>query len=429
MHIQKLVPILQEFPDRSLPDVAAAVRQQMEQARWVHQVPAGSRIAVGIGSRGIRNMATIARAVVDDWKSRGVRPFIIPVMGSHGAATAQGQADVLAHYGIDETTMGAPVESSLEVVRVGTTPDGIDVSMDRRAYESDGVMLCGRVKWHTDFEGPLESGIHKMMAIGLGKWEGAKRYHSWALRLGMYRVIRSVGATVLGTGKMLGGLAILEDAHHNTAEVHVLGAEGMAAQEEKLLTRVKSWKPNLPAAEVDLLILDEIGKDISGSGMDTKIVNRGGYLGPNPWKDVPKVQRIFIRDLTGNTYGNAVGMGLADVVHDRLLEQVDFRATWVNVLTASATLAGFTPLHFPTDRECIERVLPTCGKLNPGECTLVWIRNTLQLGHMLVSENLLPELASNSAVRTLGPAMEPPFDASGNLVSAFESAMAAHTAA
>lgn len=429
MHIQKLVPVLQEFPDRTLPDVAAAVRQQMEQARWVHQVPAGSRIAVGIGSRGIRNMATIARAVVDNWKSRGVRPFIIPVMGSHGAATAQGQADVLAHYGIDETTMGAPVESSLEVVRVGTTPEGIDVSMDRRAYESDGVMLCGRVKWHTDFEGPLESGLHKMMAIGLGKWEGAKRYHSWALRLGLYRVIRSVGATVLGTGKMLGGLAILEDAHHNTAEVHVLGAEGMAAQEEKLLTRVKSWKPNLPAAEVDLLILDEIGKDISGSGMDTKIVNRGGYLGPNPWKDVPKVQRIFIRDLTGNTYGNAVGMGLADVVHDRLLEQVDFRATWVNVLTASATLAGFTPLHFPTDRECIERVLPTCGKLDPGECTLVWIRNTLQLGHMLVSENLLPELASNSAVRTLGPAMELPFDASGNLISAFESAMAAHTAA
>ena len=429
MRIQKLVPVQQEFPDRSLPDVAAAVRRQMEQAQWVHRVPAGSRIAVGVGSRGIRNMATIARAVVDHWKSRGVRPFLIPVMGSHGAATAQGQADVLAHYGIDETSMGAPVESSLEVVPVGTTPDGIDVSMDRRAYESDGVMLCGRVKWHTDFEAPLESGIHKMMAIGLGKWEGAKRYHSWALRLGLYRVVRSVGATVLQTGKMLGGLAILEDAHHNTAEVHALGAEGMAEQEEKLLTRVKSWKPNIPATEVDLLILDEIGKDVSGAGMDTKVVNRGGDRGPNGWKDVPKVQRIFIRNLSGNTYGNAVGMGLADVVHDRLLEQVDFRATWVNVLTASATAAGFTPLHFPTDRECVERVLPTCGKLDPEQCTVVWIRNTLELGHLLVSENLLPEMASNSAVRALGPAVELPFDASGNLISTFGSAAAAHTAA
>ncbi len=429
MRIQKLVPVLHEFPDRSLADVADAVRRQMEQAQWVRRVPAGSRIAVGVGSRGIRNMAMIARAVVDHWKSRGVQPFIVPVMGSHGAATAQGQADVLAHYGIDKNSMGAPVESSLEVVPVGTTPEGIDVSMDRRAYESDGVMLCGRVKWHTDFEGPLESGIHKMMAIGLGKWEGAKRYHSWALRLGMYRVIRSVGATVLQTGKMLGGLAILEDAHHNTAEVHALGAEGMAAQEEKLLERVKSWKPNLPATEVDLLILDEIGKDISGAGMDTKVVNRGGDHGPNVWKDVPKVRRIFIRNLSGNTYGNAVGMGLADVVHDRLVEQVDFRATWVNVLTASATAAGFTPLHYPTDRECIERVLPTCGKLDTAQCTVVWIRNTLDLGHLLVSENLLPELASNSAVRALGPAVEPPFDASGNLISTFESAAAAHTAA
>ena len=422
MRIPKLVPIHQEFPDRSLPDVVAAVRQQMDDAPWAARVSRGSRIAVGVGSRGIRNMDTIARAVIDFWKSRGAEPFIVPVMGSHGAATAQGQADVLAHYGIDQASMGAPVESSLEVVQVGTTPEGIAVSMDRRAFESDGIMLCGRVKWHTDFEGSLESGIHKMMAIGLGKWEGAKRYHSWALRIGMERVIRSVGATMLQTGKMLGGLAILEDAHHNTAAVRALGADGMVQQEEELLRLVKSWKPNIPVNEVDLLVLDEIGKDISGAGMDTKVVNRSGDRGPNVWNGVPTVHRIFIRDLSGNTYGNAIGMGMADVVHDRLVDQVDFRATWVNALTASATSPGFTPLHYPTDLECLERVLPTCGKLDTGECTLVWIRNTLELGHLLVSENLLPELDANPSIRVLGPSAEIPFDSSGNIISAFGSA-------
>jgi len=401
----------------------------MEAAAWTRRVPAGSRIAVGVGSRGIRNIDVIAKAAVEFWKSRGVQPFIVPVMGSHGAATAQGQADVLAHYGIDESTMGVPVESSLEVVQVGTTPEGIEVSMDRRAFESDGVMLCGRVKWHTDFEGSLESGIHKMMAIGLGKWEGAKRYHSWALKIGMGQVIRSVGSAMLATGKMLGGLAILEDAYHDTAEVHALGAESMAEREEELLRRVKGWKPNLPVREVDLLILDEIGKDISGAGMDTKVVNRGGGHGPNNWRGVPTVHRIFLRDLSGNTYGNAIGMGLADIVHDRLVKKVDFQATWVNALTSSVTSPGFTPLHFATDRECLERVLPTCGKLDPAACSIIWIRNTLDLSYMLASENLLEELAANDSISLEGKAAALPFDPSGDLVSPFEASAARHTAA
>lgn len=419
MRMQKVVPVHQEFPDRALPDVAAEVLDQMQAARWAASVRRGSRIAVGVGSRGIRNIDVIVKAVVDFWKSREVKPFIVPVMGSHGAATAQGQADVLAHYGIDERTMGAPVASSLEVVPVGTTPEGIAVSMDRLAFESDGVMLCGRVKWHTDFQGALESGIHKMMAIGLGKWEGAKRYHRWALTLGMEQVIRSVGAVVLSTGKMLGGLAILEDARHNTAGVRALGAAGMVDEEESLLRLVKSWKADLPGEQVDFLIVDEMGKDISGAGMDTKVVNRGGD-GPNLWIHVPIVQRIFVRDLSRNTYGNAIGMGMADVVHDRLVEKVDYEATWVNALTASAPSPGFTPLHFATDRECIERVLPTCGKADTEDCTLVWIRNTLELEHALVSENILPQILDNPAIHVLGKPRKLPFDAAGNLVSGFD---------
>ncbi len=419
--MQKLVPIRQVFPDRSPPDVAEAVREQLNSVDWTGKAGRGSRIAIGVGSRGITNMAVIAKAVVDFWRSRGAQPFIVPVMGSHGAASAEGQASVLAHYGIDERTMGVPVESSLDVVSVGRTPEGIDVSMDRRAFDSDGVMLCGRVKWHTDFEGGLESGIHKMMAIGLGKWEGAKRYHNWALRIGMEQVIRGVGATVLGTGKMLGGLAILEGARHETAEVHALPAEGMVEREEELLRRVKSWKPNLPASAIDLLILDEIGKDISGAGMDTKVVNRGGGA-PNSWNGVPRVQRIFVRDLTRNTYGNAIGMGLADVVHERLVKQVNREATNVNALTSSTTTPAFIPMHFSSDRECIERILPTCGRLDVEDCTVAWIRNTLELGEMRVSENLLPELESNPSVEVLGPAEPLSFDANGDLGSGLRKA-------
>ena len=422
MRVQKLVRIRRNFPDRGLADVAAAVRGEMEAADWAQRVPGGSRIAVGVGSRGIRNIAVIVKAVADYWKSRGVKPFIVPVMGSHGAATAEGQADVLAHYGITEASMGAPVESSLDVVPIGRTAEGIDVSMDRNAFESDGVMLCGRVKWHTDFEGALESGIHKMMAIGLGKWEGAKRYHCWAVRIGMEAVIRSVGETVIDTGKMLGGLAIMEDAHHNTAEVRALGVAGMAEREAELLARVKSWKANIPAANVDFLILDEIGKEISGAGMDTKVVNRSVDLGPNRWNGVPRVGRIFVRGLSALSYGNATGMGMADVANDRLLESVNLEATWVNGLTASTTQPGFTPIHFPTDRECIERVLPTCGHLDTRDCSLVWIRNTMRLGDLMVSENLLPELRGNPEIEILGDAQALPFDADGNLVSVFADA-------
>lgn len=425
MKLQRMVRIRQNFPERKLPDVAAAVRAEMEAAEWAKAVPAGSRIAVGVGSRGISNIAVITKAVIDFWKSRDAQPFIIPVMGSHGAASAEGQADVLAHYGITGQTMGAPVVSSLEVVKIGTTPEGIDVSMDRTGLESDGVMLLSRVKWHTSFEGKLESGVHKMMAIGLGKWEGAKRYHAWSLRIGMERVIRGVGEVVLGTGKMLGGLAILEDAYHNTAEVHALGVAGMAEREEELLQRTKGWKANVPVKEVDLLIIDEMGKNISGTGMDAKVINRGPQ-GPNKWPGVPIVGRIFTRDLTDMSYGNAIGIGLTDIVTDQLFNKIDFNATWINSLTASNPMPSKAPIHFPTDRECLEKILPTCGKLDTSDCSIVWIRNTMELGEMLASENLIAELEQNQHIEFLSEPQEVEFDEAGNLIGVLAGEPVAH---
>lgn len=420
---QRLVRVRQNFPKRALDDVAASVRATLEDADWTRQVAAGSRIAIGAGSRGIQNIDVIVKATVDFWKSRDCKPFIIPVMGSHGAATAEGQADVLHHYGITEEAMGAPIVSSLDVVTVGHTPEGIEVSMDKQAFEADGVMLCSRVKWHTDFEGGLESGVHKMMAIGLGKWAGAKRYHTWALRLGMEQVIRAVGQVVLSTGKMLGGIAILEDAWHNTAQVTAVGAAGMVEEEEKLLALTKSWKANIPAKEIDLLIVDEIGKTFSGAGMDTKVVNRS-VDGPNVWKDVPFVRRLFVRELSNKSYGNAIGIGFADITTDRLVDAIDYNATWVNGLTSSTTQPCSTPMHFATDRDCVEKILATCGRLDTADASIVWIPNTMDIGECLVSENLLDEVAQNPEVEVIGEPQAIEFDDAGNLRSAFQ--LAAH---
>ena len=419
---QRLVRVRQNFPKRALDDVAASVRATLEAAEWTRQVAAGSRIAIGAGSRGIQNIDVIVKATVDFWKSRDCKPFIIPVMGSHGAATAEGQADVLHHYGITEEAMGAPIVSSLDVVTVGHTPEGIEVSMDKQAFEADGVMLCSRVKWHTDFEGGLESGVHKMMAIGLGKWAGAKRYHTWALRLGMEQVIRAVGQVVLSTGKMLGGIAILEDAWHNTAQVTAVGGAGMVEEEEKLLTLTKSWKANIPAKEIDLLIVDEMGKTFSGAGMDTKVVNRS-VDGPNVWKDVPFVRRLFVRELSNKSYGNAIGIGFADITTDRLVDAIDYNATWVNGLTSSTTQPCSTPMHFATDRDCVEKILATCGRLDTADASIVWIPNTMDIGECLVSENLLDEVKQNPEIEVVGEPQAIEFDDAGNLKAAFQLAV------
>jgi len=415
MDFPRLLLVRQNFPDRRLRDVRAAATNELAQSPFGGRLRPGARVAIGVGSRGISNIAAIVRSVVDFWKSKGARPFLFPAMGSHGAATAEGQADVLAHYGIIEETMGCPVVSSLDVVPLGPTPDGIEAFMDRNAFESDGVMLVGRVKWHTDFAGNIESGLFKMMAIGLGKFAGAQRYHTYAYKLGLEHVIRTVGRQVLASGKILGGLAILEDANHNTAQVTAVPVEEMERREEELLRLVKSWMGRIPT-DLDVLILDEIGKNISGAGMDTKVVNRGVHGQYNPWPDAPRIERIFIRGLSDLSYGNGVGLGMADVVSDRLLGRIDWNPTRINSLTASTPAAIRTPLHFPTDRECVERIAPTVGKHDLREVTYGWIRNSLELGLLAMSENLRPQIEKNRNLEVLGAPRPMEFEASGNLI-------------
>jgi hypothetical protein len=426
MSFSRLLNVHQKFPDRRVADISSTVQTELAASGFGENLKPGARIAIGVGSRGIANVAAIVRAVVDYWKARGFSPFLFPAMGSHGAATAEGQAEVLAHYGIVELSMGCPVISSLEVVPLGSTPDGIEAFMDKNAYDSDGVFLIGRVKWHTDFAGKIESGLFKMMAIGLGKFAGAQRYHTFAYRLGLQHVIRSVGRQVLKSGKILGGLAILEDANHNTAQLTAVPVDQMEQKEEELLALVKTWMGRIPVKEVDILIIDEIGKTYSGAGMDTKVVNRSVNGEYNPWDTAPRIHRIFLRGLSNKSYGNGVGLGMADVIHDRLLKVIDWTPTQINSLTASTPAAIRTPAHFPTDKLCLEKFWPTVGKFRQEDVTIAWIANSMELATLRLSENLHNEIAANPTLEIEGPPEPLDFDESGDLHNLMEAAMVGH---
>jgi hypothetical protein len=417
MPLPRLLVVRQKFPDRRIPDVAAEVRSQLGASNFAARLKPGARIAIGVGSRGIHNIASIVRSAVRYWKDAGMQPFLFPAMGSHGAASAAGQANVLAHYGITEASMGCPLISQLEVVSLGKTADGIEAFMDREAYNSDGVMLIGRVKWHTDYAGKIESGLFKMMAIGLGKFAGAQRYHSYAYRLGLEHVVVTVGRQVLKSGKILGGLAILEDAYHNTGKIDAVPVEAMEQREMENLALVKSWMAKIPT-DLDILILDEIGKNISGAGMDSKVVNRGVNGEYNPWPNTPRFERIFVRDLSELTYNSAVGLGMADVVTSRLVERIDWAPTTINSLTANTPAAIRTPVHFATDRECLERFAPTVGKLDLSQVTYGWIRNSMELERIGLSENLRAEVERNPNLE-IEAAIDFEFDGHNNLISPF----------
>ena|SRR5579875_2587528 len=418
MKLPRFVLAEQYFPNRAITHIPDHIRKELSEADLTSRFRKGARIAVGVGSRGIANIGVIVKSVVDFLKEHGAEPFLFPAMGSHGAATAEGQTDVLAHYGIDEAHMGAPVLSSLEVASLGATPEGIEVFMDKNAHDSDGVFLIGRIKWHTDFTGELESGLFKMMAIGLGKFAGARQYHTFAYRLGLEQVIRSVGCKVFETGKMLGGLAVQEGAHHETAGLAAVssaqGAQAMMAREEELLREVKSWRAKLPAPEIDILIVDEIGKNISGAGMDTKVINRAIQGNYNPFPDTPIVHRIYARGLSELSYHSAVGLGLADVIHDRLLSEVDWNPTYINSLTASTPSAIRTPIHFSSDLEALSKIATTVGKIDLSSVTYCRIRNTMELVHVAVSENLVPALYPNVK------AVSQPFEVRWNAAHDFE---------
>ena len=408
----------QKFDAPTLPDPAPATRAALAQLPAANFIRPGMAVAVGAGSRGISNYDVIVRTVCEELKTLGAHPFIVPAMGSHGGATDLGQLEVLAHYGITEEKMGVPVRSSMDTVQLGRTGEFI-VYQDRLAAGADAIVLVNRIKSHTAFHGPIESGLMKMAAIGLGKQEGARQFHQAAARIGHSTALLAVARAVLKLAKIPFGVAIIENQFHQTARVVAVLAARVEMEEMRLLEQARSLTPRLPFALVDLLIVDEMGKNLSGSGMDTNVIRRmteGGLISASP----DAVRRIYVRSLHPDSFGNAYGIGLADFTHDRLVRAMDAKATWVNVLTASAPGNARVPMHFPTDREALEAALQTTGHTDLRHLRVLWIKNTLSCQTLLASEAFLPEARARA---DLTPESEPApvlFDDRGDLAPVFD---------
>lgn len=412
MNFPRMVAVRQRFERKRIEDVDGAVREQLD--RVLPESLAGRRIAVAAGSRGIRNIAVILRAVVAGLRRRGACPFLVPAMGSHGGATAAGQIEVLESLGITAAFCEAPVRSSMEVCPIGETEDGVPVYMDRHAWEdSDGVIVVNRVKPHTDFHGPYESGLMKMAAIGLGKHAQALVLHALGVP-GLREVMPRVARMVLGSGKILCGIAVLENAYDETAEIEALTPEAIPVREPELLARSRALLPRLPVDDIDLLIVDAMGKDFSGTGMDTNIIGRMRVRG-EPEPERPRIKTIFVRDLSAASHGNALGSGLADLTTRRLFDKIDFRVTNENLITSTFLARGQIPMVLDHDRAAVEAALRANWGVAPESARIVHIANTLELERVRVSEALVAELSGRSDIEILGAPEPLRFDAAGNL--------------
>ena len=400
------------FSYKGLEDVVGAVWDQLENADV--DIPEGGEIAVATGSRGIANIQAIVRTVCDFVKSRGGNPFIVPAMGSHGGATAEGQAAILAEYGITEASMEAPVRASMEVVEIDNTGMPNRVYMDKLAWESDGVILINRIKPHTDFRGEIESGLVKMSVIGLGKHAQALETHSFNA-WGLANLLIPTAERIFAQNKVLLGLAILEDAYDQTALVRALLPEDIVREEKELLLTARAWMPSLPADQIDILVVDWIGKNISGPGMDTNIIGRMMIEGLEDYPR-PKIGHIIIDDLTEAAHGNATGFGLADFMTRKLFDKVDFQATYENILTSTFIQRGKLPMIADNARQAMEWSFRAFGRLNPAQAKIIRIENTLHLSELYVSKALADELAGNPDIEISDKAV-PLFDSDGDLTA------------
>ncbi len=402
----------QEFEGPEVKDIPARVREELGKLDLDRKIRPGDTVAITAGSRGIRHIDIITKSVVNEMKKLEALPFIIPAMGSHGGGTAEGQMKVLAGYGITEESMGCEIRSSMETVVIGTSRLGTKVYLDRYASEADHIAVVNRVKPHTKLIGEVESGLMKMCIIGLGKRDGARTYHREIDRHSWMEVLESVADTVIEKSPIAFGLAVLQNAREEIGKLVALKPDEFYSAEKDLLKEAGGMMARLPFDDVDLLIVDEMGKDISGTGMDTNITGRkeGSAM---------KVVRVFVRDLTEHTGGNAQGIGLADFTTKRLVDRIDYDALYVNALTAYRTDSCKIPMYFETDRQVLATALDMAGAERPEEYKVAWIKNTLEIEKIAVSEAYLDRARGSDSLNIKG-AYKPEFDDYGNLVSPFE---------
>ena len=415
MLLPSMFHVRQKFTAVRVDDVETETTRQMKSLGLERIVSPGESVAIPAGSRGIANIDVILRTIVRFFQSLGAEPFIVPAMGSHGGGTVEGQTSILSGYGITEEFLGVDIRASMETMIVDQTPQGIPVHFDRHAYQADHVFICGRIKPHTGFVGEIESGLHKMMLIGLGKHEGAKIYHRAIQSYSFMEIIQSVAEIVLQKCGVIGGLAIVENAYDQTGLLEAVAPQNFQTREPELLKLSQQWLPQLPFREADLLIVERIGKDISGTGMDTNIVGRKFNDHVAMDGDNTKIKRIFVRALTEATHGNGTGIGIAEFASRRALDQVDWNITRINAITGGHPTAAMTPLAWDSERETLEHALQTVGLVEPHESQIIRIRDTLHLDEVWVSEAYSHELSSRTDLEVIDGPTPLAFDAAGNL--------------
>src|SRR5438552_8490127 len=411
MAFPRMVRVRQTFPRPRVADIPRTVAEALGAAAT--PIKRGDTVAVGAGSRGIANIAVIVGAAVRWLQDLGARPFVFPAMGSHGGGTPEGQLSVLEHYGITAETMGCPVRATMEVVQAGEAL-GLPVWLDRYAAEADWIGLVNRIKPHTDFKGAIESGLFKMMTIGCGKYQGAIQYHRANIRHGYETVITAVGREMLAKARIGFGLGVVENGYDETARIEAFNAADLEAGERRLLKDAREWMARLPFSPLDVLIVEEIGKNISGSGMDTNVIGRPSNP-HEPFPADPKILWIVALDLTAESYGNAVGIGNADFTTRRLVDKIDMKPTLINAITACAPGGAKVPPTYDIDREAIETALSCIGLTPPERARVIRIKNTLMLGEIEVSEAFLPDLAKRPDLTQLTDPAPLAFDAAGRL--------------
>jgi hypothetical protein len=416
--LPRMFRLRQIMPTSPSVDHAALLRTQMEPV--LKTLKQSARIAVAVGSRGIRDLSSIVSCLVSLLRSRGAKPYIVPAMGSHGGATADGQRQILASYGITEAALQVPIESSMDVVCIGHSAGGMPVWTGTAALQSDGILLVNRVKPHTDFGGSLGSGLVKMSVVGLGKREGALAFHAAAARHGHAPVLQELSRVTLSTLPILAGVAVIEGFHHETARLAVVGPAQIAECEPILLEEAARLLPRLPFSDLDLLIVDQIGKDISGTGMDPNVTGRyvEGYrssLGKSPGAG-PWIRRIVVRDLSPGSHGNAIGIGMADFTTERLVRSMDRSVTFTNATTALSLQAAKIPIYFEDDFQVLSNAVESLGLEPSRGARILRIKNTLCLAELEASESLWEAAQHRSDLELLSDPRPPRFDQQGNLL-------------
>jgi hypothetical protein len=414
IEIPEFFRVRQTFERPLVTDISAKVESELSSLQLGAVVNAGQTVAISAGSRGIANIALIIKSIADHVRSLGAQPIIVPAMGSHGGATAAGQRAIIEAYGITEEYCGCPIQASMETVVVAEAAEGFDVHFDRHAFEADHVIVCGRVKPHTGFSGDIESGLMKMMLIGLGKKAGAEIYHKAIHDYSFGQIVRSVAREVLSKCRVIAGLGIVENGFDETAIIQALAPGDIEEREKALLIEAKRLLPRIPFESAHLLIIDRIGKNISGTGLDTNIVGRKYLDHRAADHEFPKIRSIAIRGLTKQTKGNAVGIGLAEFCRSHIVQEMDRQATFVNCITGGHVSAGMIPLDYDTDREMVETGLSVIGLTEPVDAKVIRISDTLHMSELECSRAYLPLVEQNPDLEIVEGLRPLPFDEHGN---------------